>query len=194
MNRKLTITEANYIRYAKQKLGELLEHPDAITYIRQNPNFDYVMHLIAHRDAFARIEAHTKYHGMFSNTHDIEKVGLALILGKDIAKQIHRKWADHHNIDWDNPDEMILVEKILDYESAHYTKLNSQETAYEYVLSAHKDKLDVIKPVLEELNIWESTNNSRLTKEKYNQIIDSIHDEHILAEVRKSYIYIKNNF
>lgn len=194
MNRKLTIMEVNNIRYAKRKLNELLEHPDAITYIRQNPNFDYVIHLIAHRDAFARLESSTKYHGMFSNTHDIEKIGLSLILGKDIAKQIHRKWAAHHNIDWNNPDKMILVEKLLDYESCHYTKMNAQDTAYEYVMLAHKDKLAIIEPVLKELDMWENVNGGYLTKETYHQIIDSIHDEHILAEVRKSYIYIKNNF
>ena len=52
MNEKLTLLEANYISYSEQKLNELLNKPDAIQYIRENPNFGYVMHLIAHRDAF----------------------------------------------------------------------------------------------------------------------------------------------
>lgn len=191
MCEKLTLIEAKYIFYAKRELYKILENKNSLDYIKTSPNFEYVMHIIAHRDAFKTIEKNTKYSGLFSNQHDIEKIGLSLVLGKNIAKQIHRKWADHHNIDWDNPDPMILVEKLLDYESCHYTKLNSQETAYEYSLVAHPDKMLFIEPVLKELKIWKHENTEKLTPEQYIQILEGIDDNHILEEVQASYEYIK---
>lgn len=86
---------------------------------------------------------------------------------------------------------MILVEKLLDYESCHYTKLNSQETAYEYSLVAHPDKMLFIEPVLKELKIWKHENTEKLTPEQYIQILEGIDDNHILEEVQASYEYIK---
>ena len=51
MSKRLTIEEHNRIAYAKIKLKELLDSPNCIELIRQNPNYDYMMHVIAHREA-----------------------------------------------------------------------------------------------------------------------------------------------
>jgi hypothetical protein len=127
---------------------------------------------------------------MFSKEHDIDKVGLGLILGKESAKIIHKKIAPHHNIDWDNPDKNILVEKMLDYESCHYTKLGHPDTAYEYVMKTKKEYINVIKPVLRELNLWGFKSNRKLTQETYEKIIASIPDEYVISELYKSYQYL----
>ena len=194
MSKRLTIEEYNRIAYAKIKLKELLDSPNCIELIRQNPNYDYMMHVIAHRDAFARLEAHTVYHGRFSPSHDIEKVGLGLVLGRETTKYIHKKTAPHHNVDWYNPNFDILTEKVFDWESCHYTKLKSPETAYDYVGLAYPDKLQLLKPILSELGLWDKHNVNPLQPEQYEKIVSSIHDEHILAELRKSYAYICENF
>lgn len=194
MNNGLSIRERNHIDYTKCMLEQLLNNADCMKVIRGNPYYEYILHVIAHRDAFRRLELHTEYHDAFSHEHDLDKIGLTLILGKDNAKQIHRKIAKHHNIDWEKPDKMVLVEKIFDWESCHYTKLNSPKTAYEYATSRHPDKMELIEPVLKELDLWEKTNEKVLTSEKYEKIISSMPEEHILSEIRKSYNYLKRKF
>ena len=194
MNNRLSIKERNHIDYAKYMLKALLNNADCMNVIRKNQSYEYILHVIAHRDAFRRLELHTAYHDAFSHEHDVDKIGLSIILGKDEAKKIHRKIAKHHNIDWENPDKAILIEKIFDWESCHYTKLNSPKTAYEYATSQHQDKMTIIEPVLKELDLWQKTNENILTEEKYNKIIASVHEEHILSEIRKSYAYLKSRF
>ena len=191
---ELTLKERNHIDYAKLKLKELLSINDCLQQIRISPNYEYMIHVIAHRDAFAKLEYHTKYHGLFSATHDLEKIGFGLVLGKDITKSIHKKVAAHHNIDWTNPDGNVMIEKIFDWESCHHTKLKAPETAYEYVLLTHPDKISLLEPVLKELGLWGKHNQAPLHEEQYEIIVNSIHDEHILAELRKSYAYICENF
>lgn len=195
MKEKLSIREINNIEYAKIMLKKLLDNQSVIMEeLEQNENYPYILHVIAHRDAFARLESHTKYHGQFSNDHDIEKIGLALILGKEKAKTIHKKIAAHHNIDWNNPDDAVLTEKMFDWESCHYTKIDIKYTAYEYATENHKAEMPIIMPKLKELSFWENKNTSPLTKEGYDKIITSLHKEHIISEIRKSYAYLKENF
>jgi hypothetical protein len=194
MRKKLTINEQNHIDYVKLKLKELLNMTDCLEVIKENPNYQYMLHVIAHRDAFARLESHTSYHGVFSPEHDIDKVGLGLILGKDIAKSIHKKTAPHHNIDWSNPDSNIIVEKMFDWESCHYTKTKAPETAYEHTISEHSDKINIVSPILNELGLWGKRNEKPLKQSQYQHILNSIHGEHIMAELRKSYAYIQTHF
>ena len=48
-----------------------------------------------------------------------------------------------------------------------------------------------MKPIMEELGLWGEENKSPLTEEHYKQMEDSIDDETIIAEVRKSLKYLK---
>lgn len=190
----LSVKDKNNINYAKCVLRMILNNANAIDTIRENKEYGYVLHLIAHRDVFRALELHTAYHGAFSNEHDIDKIGLSIALGKDRAREIHKKIAKHHNINWENPDRTILVEKLFDWESCHYTKLGVYETAYEYSMRKHLDVINIIEPMLKELGFWESKNENILTPERYSKIVESIPEEHILSEVRKSYAYLEKNF
>lgn len=187
--KELSIADKNHIQYVVMKLTELLQ-TDAINKLHKNENLDYVKHIILHRQAFAKVEHRTKYHGMFSNVHDIDKIGLALILGRDEARRIHKEIAPHHNVTVDNNDEE-LVEKIFDWESCHYTKIGKTKTAYEYLTENKPEYLDRMTPLLKELKLWNEKKQPVLTKEHYNQMADSIDDETLLAEVRKSLNYLK---
>ena len=188
--KELSIADKNHIQYVVIKLEELLK-TDTIHSLHKNENFEYVKHIILHRHAFAKVEHRTKYHGKFSNEHDVDKIVLALILGREETRRIHKILAPHHNTTVESATHDILVEKIFDWESCHYTKLNEPKTAYEYLVTAKPQYTDKMKPIMEELGLWGEENKSPLTEEHYKQMEDSIDDETIIAEVRKSLKYLK---
>lgn len=190
MYKDLEVKDKNHIAYVCMKLKELLSN-DTEHQLLKNPNLVYVKHIILHRHAFAKVEHRTKYHGMFSNEHDVDKIGLALILGREETRRIHKILAPHHNTTVDSATHDILVEKIFDWESCHYTKLDEPKTAYEYLVTAKPQYTDKMKPIMEELGLWGEENKSPLTEEHYKQMEDSIDDETIIAEVRKSLNYLK---
>lgn len=190
MYKNLDVKDKNHIHYVCVKLKEILD-TDAVHKLQQNENLYYVKHIILHRQAFARVEHKTKYHGMFSNEHDIDKIGTALILGRDEARRLHKQIAPHHNAKPDCEDKNLIVEKIFDWECSHYTKLGKSKTAYEYMVAVRSEFSDAMTPYLKELGLWEERNATPLTKEHYKQMEDSIDMETIIAEVRKSYNYLK---
>lgn len=185
---KLDVKDKNHISYVCIKLKELLT-TDVERNIEINPNLKYVKHVILHRQAFANVEHKTKYHGMFSLEHDIDKIGISLILGKDEAKRLHKLLAPHHNVSWKKND-IRLVEKAIDWESCHYSKLNKQATAYEYLMKCKSDKVEVMEPVLKELGLWKKEHKKKLTEKHYKQMEDSVDMETIISSIKKSLKYL----
>lgn len=188
--KNLSIADKNHIEYTKMKLKELLEKHTLSEYMKGNENVDYMIHVILHRQAFSKIELHTEYHGKFSEKHDVDKVGMALILGREDAKRIHKLTALHHTKGLEENNEDILAEKIIDWESCHYTKIKSQKTAYEYLITEHKDKEEQLKPIMQKLGIWEERNTKPLTKEAYDAMVKNVSIETIETELKKSYNYL----
>lgn len=189
MYKDLDVRDKNYIAYVELQLKLILSN-SPMEQILDNPNLEYVKHLILHRQAFSKVEHRTKYHGKFSNLHDIDKVGIALVLGKEETKRLHKVLAEHHNVKWELGEER-LVEKVIDWESCHYSKLGEPDTAYEYLMKYHEDKVELMKPIMEELDVWEKHNLEPLTEEHYKQMEESLDMETILSEVTKSYKYFK---
>lgn len=179
-----------YVNYTKIMLESLLEDPDIVSRLRQDPKYEYALYVIAHRKAFKELESQTRYKGVFSPKHDIEKIGLTVVFGKEVTKILHKKLAPHHNEDWANPDRSVLVEKVFDWESSHYTKVEAPMTAYEFMCHAYPEHRGLLEPILKELGFWGHRNQTPLTEEQYESVIDSISDECLLAELQASYEYI----
>lgn len=187
----LSIEDINNIEYAVLRLKELNKagFPDEV--IKNNKYYEYICHVILHRNAIHKIEMNSIYKNYrITAYHDIDKIGLTFVLGKDIAKRIHKKWAVHHNLDWENPNNHILIEKIMDYESCHYTKLREPDTAYEYSMKTHPEKMEIIEPILIGLRVNKEVNNNPLTEEKYKEMINSISLNDIRVELMRSYNFL----
>lgn len=76
--------------------------------------------------------------------HDLDKIAMYVLLpflGVKKIKKIHRKWSKHH-IWEDKPEKKCNYEEaILDWESAHYTKIDKPLTALEIVESKWKNSV-----------------------------------------------------
>lgn len=66
--------------------------------------------------------------------HDLEKLVLILVVGDAIATKFHRGFVGHHQMV--NPTDSNLMEAILDWESARFTKptkpMNARQTAVKW--------------------------------------------------------------
>lgn len=185
------------IRYAKNRLGTILRQHNALEIIKSNEKYNYMIHVILHRKTVKKLASEItipNYVDEFSQMHDIEKIGLCLSLDKSQVRHIHKAIAQHHNVNWNRPNKDLLIEKAIDWESCHYTKLNSQQTAYEYCLTTTKASQATIKPILKQLNFWKKYNKNPLTQEQYDELVAGLSDDYILSEVQACYDFLVKYF
>ena len=192
---RLSVGDRNDIDYAIIMLSKMLKNEINEDEIKNNPNYKYIMHVILHRKAFKHLEEKTDYKGVYSKQHDIDKIGLALVLGKDKAKKIHHKWAPHHSsFDWSDPDELIFIEKIIDWECSHCTKLDRKETAWEYFIKKYSspENIKFVEPLFLELNMKHKKDKKhKLTKKKYEEMVSKVSFKEVISEIQNSYDFLR---
>lgn len=167
--------------------GQLLKAMDDP---KNQERIDYIAHVLLHRNAFCFLESKTPYVQKFSEYHDFDKIACAFVLGVEETKKLHKQIAPHHNIDWKHPDKLLLIEKAIDWECSHYTKLHRTESAYEYLLHYHPDKKDIMKPILKELGYWKKPHDYELLEYHYECMVHEITDMDYYKAILKSAEYL----
>ena len=84
--------------------------------------------------------------------HDIDKVFLYLILSRETVHKLHRKYSKHH-INNLHKNEIHIVEMVLDWESARYTKVDKPLNAYETCKKYYPKYIDIVSYILDKYNI-----------------------------------------
>ena len=95
-------------------------------------NLDYIKYTLRHKIAFLRVEKQLLGRNSLRGIlHDLDKVFLYLFLEKEHVNKIHKK-RRHHS----PRTEKDLLEMMVDWECARYTKpdkpLNAEETLYKF--------------------------------------------------------------
>lgn len=122
--------------------------------------------------------------------HDIDKLIVYLFRDKQETQKIHRLLNRHHNRN--ETDKEILVEMLLDWESARFTKPDKPLNAYDTMKKYYPDMETKMLPIMEELGLNHSTDMSEsITMEEFmeraNRIdITAIHKE--LAGILRYYL------
>lgn len=123
--------------------------------------------------------------------HDLDKICLYSCLDVEEAKALHRKLAKHH--DYTSEDSSIILEQVLDWESAHMTKVDKPLSAYETFLQRDlsvKQK-ELFKEKMQLLGIWKNTGYTRLTESDYNRLKLGISNSVIYMYLVEGYNYLK---
>ena len=112
-------------------------------------NIRAIMYTKEHRKAFKKIEKEVLGHNTWrSFVHDLDKVILYNLLPHSKVKEIHRKYARHHDNDI-KKTENDYIEMIIDWECARYTKpdkpLNAFDTLYKFYPHLEKEILPLLK-------------------------------------------------
>lgn len=113
---------------------------------------DRIKKVFRHKVAFAKMEKQLLgYHTIKSITHDLDKLLALLFVWFISVKKIrnaHKVLINHHSIKKCMKSKKLLTEKIVDYECARFTKMNSPMTAIEYIEYRFHDKKKIRKKML----------------------------------------------
>ena len=121
----------------------------------KNSRFHYISYTIKHRKAFRKVEKELfgkiSFRGI---VHDLDKVFLYLLLGKDKASEIHRKYARHHVNSAKTYKD--YKEMVVDWECARLTKPDKPLNAYDTLYKYYPFLEDKILKILQNLGIDKS--------------------------------------
>lgn len=116
---------------------------------------DHIKYTLDHRVAFLHHEK--QLYGKVSIRgwlHDLDKVFLYALLGKEKTSKIHKKYAGHHR--FKAKTEKDFREMVIDWECARYTKPDKPLNAYDTLYRYYPELEDKILPILKELKIDKS--------------------------------------
>lgn len=119
--------------------------------------------------------------------HDLDKLYLYLLYDIKNISKIHRLQTTHHANDLEKT-QLDYIEMVLDWESARYTKPDKPLNAYDTLYAYYPEMVDVILPILKELEIDKSNIPMEEDVVEYASKLNEITDEEIEEELTK---YIK---
>ena len=119
--------------------------------------------------------------------HDLDKLYLYLLYDIKNISKIHRQQTTHHANDLEKT-QLDYIEMVLDWESARYTKPDKPLNAYDTLYAYYPEMVDVILPILKELEIDKSNIPMEEDVVEYASKLNEITDEEIEEELTK---YIK---
>lgn len=161
--------------------------------IRESNNLNLLKYTYLHRREVYRLGNKLRVKESLLDSlwmHDIDKLIIYLFRDKQETQQIHRLLNRHHNRN--ETDKEILVEMLLDWESARFTKPDKPLNAYDTMKKYYPDMETKMLPIMEELGLNHSTDMSEsITMEEFmeraNRIdITAIHKE--LAGILRYYL------
>lgn len=116
---------------------------------------DHIKYTLDHRVAFRDVEK--QLYGKVSIRgwlHDLDKVFLYALLGKEKTSKLHKKYARHHR--FRAKTEKDFREMVIDWECARYTKSDKPLNAYDTLYKYYPEMESKILPILQELKIDKS--------------------------------------
>lgn len=122
---------------------------------KRKSRIDNIRYTLKHRVAFRMVEK--QLYGKISIRgwlHDLDKVFLYTLLGKEKTSKLHKKYARHHKNSARTKAD--FKEMVIDWECARYTKPDKPLNAYDTLYKYYPELEDKILPILKELKIDKS--------------------------------------
>ena len=106
--------------------------------MRERRTRDYIKHTIRHRKAFRRVEKRlTGRNSIRGYIHDLDKIILYPILGRELTNRLHKKFSKHHERAECEED---YIHQMIDWQSAPITKENRPYNAYQTMRLYHMNE------------------------------------------------------
>lgn len=155
--------------------------------IGNSQNYDLIVYTYLHRktifDLGSRLGIPVKE---LYAAHDLDKMISYLYLPDQGAHNLHVMLAPHH--DTQTQDKSVLIEMILDWESARFTKpdkpLNAYDTLYKYYAPMESRVL----PILKTYKLDTPTNFEEvISPEAYDKLARQVSPINVLFDIIQSY-------
>lgn len=117
--------------------------------------------------------------------HDCDKIAMALFYDDETLTQEHRRTQAHH--DHNATDENVLLEMMLDWESARYTTPDKPLNACACLYEDFPDMVDKMLPVLKKYRLDEP-HCGAISQENFEKLMETVSVEDIANDIAE---YIK---
>ena len=154
--------------------------------IANSPNFHKMKYTCLHRQAIFTLADRLGINQRIFWIHDIDKYFMYLSLDESMARECHRRLNLHHyyNIP-ECVDRIVLIEMMLDWESARLSKPDKPLNAYE---TLHKlmpnSMIQYMEPLLKEYGLNHPCTDHCITTEEYELMAKSVTPEIIARDIR----------
>ena len=175
---------------------EVIDKISDILFPYSSKCYNHMIYTLKHKIAI--ISLSYEYLGHISNRlmlHDTEKLVLYEHMDTKTAHHYHSDFSVHHykyisNLDIVNQES--LIECVLDYESARYTKPDKPLNAKATIMKYYPDLYDKVQPILKKFGIDSETNND-CNFENWNKVKDSIYPFFVKLNI-DMILKLKNSF
>lgn len=145
-------------------------------------NRGYQLYTIEHKIAFMNVYTYIMGgYDLVELTHDTDKLVLYSMYSKNEASSLHRKHSMHHL-----PNSLVsssnIVDTIIDFECARFTKEDKPLNAYNTIKSYYPQHYDILKPYLMELGL-DSPENIEYNFDIRYKIDKKIAEEFIVSNI-----------
>ena len=172
---------------AKRATLFLLQNGTLEKAIAESPNLHKMRYTYLHRQAIFTLAEKLGIDATPYLTHDTEKYLMYLWLEEDVTRECHRILNRHHDYDKGVAiDRETLVEMMLDWESARFSKPDKPRNAYDTLYKWMPVEMhEPMAALLKEYNLYYPTNESGITAEEYKKQSEAITPAMIAAEIEK---------
>lgn len=116
--------------------------------------------------------------------HDVDKLVLYLFFDKEMVHRIHVNMNKHHNRSLVDRD--VIIESMLDWESAHYTKPDKPLSAYETYMREKERFPECYEGVLKDLGLWEKGNYELPTLCEFEKMYLEVNLDDVVDDIYNS--------
>ena len=172
---------------AKRATLFLLQNGTLEKAIAESPNLHKMRYTYLHRQAIFTLAEKLGIDATPYLTHDTEKYFMYLWLEEDVTRECHRILNRHHDYDKGvTIDRETLVEMMLDWESARFSKPDKPRNAYDTLYKWMPVEMhEPMAALLKEYNLYYPTNEPGITAEEYKKQSEAITPAMIVAEIEK---------
>lgn len=179
-------TAAHILRDDSQKILNIIrDREELLTRIKSSPNLHKMKYTYLHRQAIFKLANELNIDIDYMWAHDTDKYIMYLFEPEDVTRQCHRTLSVHH---WyeigKRHSRETLIEMMLDWESARFSKpdkpLNAYDTLYKWMPEEMREPM---LPILEEYGLNYHQDFEPLPLEEYQKLTDTVTPDMILYEM-----------
>ena len=172
---------------SKKATFRLLNEGRLLEEIASSPNLHKMKYTYLHRQAIFNLAKQLRIDTTPYLTHDGEKYFMYIWFEEDVTRECHRMLNKHHKYEeGPNLDRETLVEMMLDWESARFSKLDKPLNAYQTLMKWMPTVMyEPMMATLQEYNLDNPECGPGITEEEYTLKANAVTPAMIVEEIKQ---------
>lgn len=187
--KKYTVEAAMEMRNnAKAATEDLIQKKNLESFIEQSPRLEQLKSIYIHRQAIFQVAKDLEINISPFQNHDVDKYWLMLWMTEKDANLCHELTSEHHQyLDAQFLAEPILLEMMLDWESARFSRPDINRNAYDLMLGGMPDEvMPPMEALMPRYDLYHGTIERGINKKQYAKMIAEITPEILAKDICES--------